>query len=159
MTEKEILKEIKKNFTIEEVVGPRTYVRYRERAWRFFDMRLLETMIILRKNIKKPIYVNNWDWSSRPGHIPLFDERGLRSNVQDIVKDKTARNKLYLSAHVMGRAWDFDVKDMTAQEVRIWIVNNEHYFPHKIRLENGVNWVHLDTVWEEQNDKVHIFNP
>lgn len=159
MSEQEILTEIKKYFDIEELVGPRTYVRYRERAWRFFDFRLLETLLIIRKNLGKPIYANNWNWEKRPASYPLFDERGLRTNIQDLVKGKTLRNKLYISAHIQGRAIDFDVKGMSAQEVRIWIVNNPHYFPYKIRLEDGVSWVHLDVVYEPQNDKVHLFNP
>jgi hypothetical protein len=159
MTEKEILREIKQFFDVEELVGPRTYTRYRERSWRFFDLRLLETLLIVRKNLGKPIYINNWYWQDRPGYIPLFDERGLRSNVQDILKDKTNRNKLYLSAHVMGRAVDFDVKGMTAHQVRVWIVNHEHFFPYKLRLEDGVSWVHLDVVYEERNPKIHLFNP
>jgi hypothetical protein len=73
-----------------------------------------------------------------------FSQRGLRSNLSPIVKEKTSLEKLYMSAHCQGMGVDFDVKGMSAEEVRKWIVDNKIFLPHPIRLESDVNWVHLD---------------
>jgi hypothetical protein len=114
-------------------------------------------MYIIRKNLGKPITINNWYWNGK------FSQRGLRTNVQQMFKNAFIRHVLYLSAHVLGRAVDFDVQGMKAQEVREWIVANEHLFPYKIRLEETINgkpitWVHLDTIFEEKNPKVYLFS-
>lgn len=157
MTEKQILKGIKKYFDIKELVGPATYKKHGERAWKFFDFRLLETLLILRINIGKPITINNWH---RGG---IFKQRGLRTILQQIVKNFFYKNKLYLSGHLLGKAVDFDVKGMTAEEVRNWIISNQHLFPYKMRLEwkkNGkfINWVHLDIIYELKNIFIYKFN-
>ena len=158
MSEQEILEGIKKYFDIQELVGSRTYQRYGERAWRFFDFRFLETLYIVRTEIiKKPIYANSWNYLASHGRS--FEQRGLRTNIQPLVKDKTDRNKLYISAHILGKAIDFDVPGMTAEQVRQLIVKNADKLPYKIRLEDGVTWVHLDTIYEEHNPKVHLFLP
>lgn len=151
MNNSELLQEIKKYFDIQELVDAKTFGVHGERAWKFFDPRLLETMLILRKNIGKSIYSNNWEMGGS------FDERGLRHNLSTIVKDKTKKNSLYLSGHVLGMAIDFDVSGMTAEQVRKWIKKNEHLFPYKIRLEKGVSWVHLDIIFEESNPKIYEF--
>ena len=157
MTEQEILQGIKKYFSIKELVGRETYNRYGDRSWRFLDLRLLETILIIRKTINKPFTINTWYKGGR------FDERGLRDNVQDILKNKTIKGSLYLSAHVLGKALDFTVEGMTAEEVRDWIIANQHILPYKIRLEhkkNGkpITWVHLDVIFELHNPKVYLFN-
>ena len=70
---------------------------------------------------------------------------------------------MYLSAHVMGKAIDFDVKGMKATEVRDWVEENQDIFPYKIRLENKMNgkpirWSHLDVYYSRKNPKVYKFN-
>lgn len=150
MLEEKIVRErIKKYFNISELVGKRTVKKYGERAWRFLDYRALYALLIVREGLDKSITVNS---GSR-------EQRGLRTIIQQIVRRKSIRNVLYISAHIQGKAFDFDVKGMTAKEVREWIVNNGYLFPFKIRLEDGVSWVHIDTVYEEKNNKVYLFKP
>ena len=149
MNRTEILIEIKKYFGIHELVGSRTFKKYGDRAWRFFGTNALHALLIVRENIDAPITVNSGN----------REQRGLRTNIQPLVRDKAERNQLYISAHILGRAFDFDVKDMTAEQVRDWIVENEELFPFKIRLEDGVSWVHMDDIDEEKNPKVYLFNP
>jgi hypothetical protein len=48
----------------------------------------------------EPITVNTWHKNGS------FDERGLRCNLCELVKDKTT---VYLSAHSLGKAIDFNV--------------------------------------------------
>lgn len=155
--EEEILKSLKKYFDISELVGPSTYKKHGQRAWKFFDFRLLETLLILRENINKPIIINNW----KKGGV--YKQRGLRTILQQIVKKFFYANRLYLSGHLLGKAIDFDVEGMTAQEVRQWIELNQDLFPYKIRLEykknkKTINWVHLDVIYETKNKFIYYFN-
>lgn len=125
-------------FDIRELTCPHVYDKFREYAWNFFDPRLLDTLLVIREKIGKPIYVNNWDMGGN------FTQRGFRCNICPLVKEKTALEKLYVTAHNQGMGVDFDVKGMSAEEVRKWIVDNKIFLPHPIRLESDVNWVHLD---------------
>jgi hypothetical protein len=153
----EVIKELKKYFLIQELVGPHTYKRHGERAWKFFSTDSLRMLLIIRVCIGRSITVNTWHKGG------VFSQRGLRSNVQNIFRQITKSLKLYLSGHVLGEAFDFDVSGMTAVEVRSWIIVNQHLFPIKIRLENlkngkPISWVHADTIQEEHNPKIYQFN-
>lgn len=146
--------EIKKYFSIKELVDAEVYQLHGESAWRFIDTQLLECLLIIRKCIGKPITVNTWTSKGR------FSQRGLRHNQSSMVVRKT---RPYLSAHMFGKAVDFDVRGIEAEDVRNWITQNIDLFPCKIRLEhkkNGVpiNWVHLDVIQDEKNSKLYKFN-
>lgn len=149
INEKEVRKRIKKYFTINELVGSRTFKKFGDRAWRFLDYRLLYALLIIRENLDLPITVNNGK----------RQQRGLRTIIQQMIKNYFYKDKLYLSAHLLGKAVDFDVKGMKAQSVRKWIVDNKKLFPFKIRLEDKVSWVHLDVIWEQKNSHVYLFQP
>lgn len=157
MKRQEIIFELKNYFKIYELVGKWTYKIHKDRAWKFFSTEALHMLLIIRKNIDKPMTINNWFWGGK------FSQRGLRTNLQNIFRQMFLSSKLYLSGHVLGEAFDFDVKGMTAPEVREWIKSNSDLFPFKIRLErlkNGkqINWVHVDTIQELQNPKVYEFD-
>lgn len=149
-----LVDKIKKHFSIEEFVDKTVADKYGDRAWRFFDPRLLETILWIRETLDKPITANNWKWGGN------FDERGLRTNISPLVAKKKG---LYLSAHLRGAALDFDVNGMTATEVRDWLEENAKDVPHKIRLEDNmkgkqISWVHLDVDDEPRNPKVYRFD-
>lgn len=149
-----LLNRLKDYFGIEELVDKTVYNKYGEKAWRFFDPRLIHNLWWIRTNIAKSITVNNWSWGGS------FDERGLRTNISPLVKSK---NRLYLTAHLRGAAVDFDVKGMSANDVRGWIKDNELNLPYPCRLErrlngNFISWVHLDVDYEPTNPKVYMFD-
>lgn len=150
-------------FGIKELVCPHVFAAFGEKAWQFMDCRLLDTLYIIRKNIDRPIIVNDW---SDGGN---FSQRGLRCNVCQLVKTKSMLEKVYMSAHIQGLAVDFHVKGMTANETRLWIVENQVLLPYPIRIEVGFNptgktetqirqairtdsmsWVHIDLRGEGQ---------
>lgn len=133
-----LLDKIKKYFGIKELVCKHIYERHGSVAWTFFDPRLLETILFIRENIGLPIYVNNW---SRGGSL---SQRGLRCNLCQLVKDKTDSDKIYMSAHSQGMGIDFDINGMSAKQVRNWIKEHQEELPHPIRVEEDVNWVHID---------------
>lgn len=145
-------KTIKDYFDIQELVCRDTYNKYGNEAWQFLDDRLLANLLWIRENLGKPIYVNSWAIGGK------LSERGLRCNLCSLVASKTKAGTLYLSAHQMGKAVDFDVKDMKAEEVRKWIVANAARMPYPCRLENYVTWVHMDVRCYNQTQKVKLFN-
>lgn len=138
------------HFILEELVSKAVIDKYGDKAWSFLDPRLLKTLDFLREQLGRPITINNWKWEGE------FSQRGLRENTCDIVKKKTAQGVIYLSGHVLGIAADFDVKGMTAGEVRRWIVENQESLPYPVRLEDKASWVHLDVL--ETDNQVYIFN-
>ena len=157
MKRQEILNELKHYFKPQELVSPQVYNRFGADSFQFFSTDLLHTLLVIRKNINRPITINNW-------HVGgTFSQRGLRDNQTPIFKKKFVNNSLYLSGHVLGMAVDFDVQGLSAHEVRQWLVNNEEILPCKIRLEHllrgvEINWVHLDVKFTEDNPKVYLFN-
>lgn len=142
---------IKKYFDIEELVCKHVYNKFGEMAWEFFNPKLLETLLVIREKLGKPIYVNNWQVGGN------LTQRGLRCNVCQLVREKSDLGKAYMSTHMQGTGIDFDVKGMSAHEVREWIKKNQILLPYPIRLEDGVTWVHLDMRTDGSKGKVVLF--
>lgn len=138
---------IKDYFKIYELVDEQVYNKYGEFAWNFFRSELLETLLFIRQYFDKPIIINNWKKGGK------FSQRGYRSNLSYMVKDK---KNLYCSAHCLGAGVDFDIKDYSALEVREILLQIQDKLPHPIRLEDGVNWVHLD-VYNNTDKKIVLF--
>jgi hypothetical protein len=70
-------------------------------------------------------------------------QRGLRCNLCQLVKEKDV---VYLSPHPLGKAGDFTVVGMTAEEARKRIKEMQHLLPCPIRMEKGVSWLHFDVL-------------
>jgi hypothetical protein len=157
MTDQEIHEGIKKYFSIEELVDKATFTKYGDKCWQFMCPRLLETLIILREGLGKSMTINSWKNGGSQ------QQRGLRTNTCSIVSKKTAANKLYLSAHVLGKAVDITVSGMEAEDARMWIKANADLFPHKIRLEHNmkgkpISWLHLDVYSLPSNPHIYLFD-
>ena len=85
-----------------------------------------------------------------------YTQRGLRCNKCKLVANKSVS---YLSAHVLGKAGDFSVDGMSAEEARQKIIENIDRLPHPIRMENGVAWLHIDVLEQYGIDeKIYLFN-
>ena len=91
--------------------------------------RVLKGLDMLREDLG-PVTVNNWYWAGK------FQNRGLRTS-------KYYKGRVSYSQHTFGRAFDFDVKGMSAEQVRIHIRANHSKYGITA-IENGVNWVHAD---------------
>ena len=138
MNRYDIIRELGSYFDIVELVCPHTYNKWKDRSWQFLDTAFLHNLLILRRDIiKQPMYCNNWDKQGQ------FSQRGLRCNICQIVKDK---KDVYLSAHVLGKAGDFDVKSMTAEQARGLILDHQDMLPYPLRLEGKVGWLHFDSL-------------
>ena len=138
-----------KHFKLFELVCPHVLAKYGERSWMFLDSRLILNLDTIRERLNKPIYVNKGG----------LTQRGLRCPQCEIVKAKFEAGVLYMSAHTMGKAVDFDVERMTADEVRGWLAEHGSYLPYPIRVEKDVNWVHMDVFPNRDNVKIYFFNP
>jgi hypothetical protein len=127
-----------RHFKLEELACPHIFAEFKDFAWQFFDDKLLWTLDLISDNLGL-VFGNNWHIGGE------FDERGFRCIRCDLVKKAFSDGTLYVSPHMRGIAEDFDVKNMTAQEVRDWLMDNQQRLQFPIRLERNVNWVHLDT--------------
>ena len=147
MTRETVIRELHKFFQISELVCDHTHSKWGERAWQFLDTAFLESLLVIRRDILQvPMTCN-----SSAAH-----QRGLRCNRCELVKGKS---NVYLSSHILGKAGDFTVTGMTAEQARQRIMANASLLPCNIRLEGGVNWLHIDVLPQFGiTDKVYIFH-
>lgn len=132
MTRQEILAAIRPYFDAEELVCDHTFKKWGEQSWNFLDTDFLHALLIVRRDIlKKPMWCNG----------NAKKQRGLRCNRCQMVRDKST---VYLSAHCLGKAGDFTISGMTAEQARQKIKDNAHLLPCPVRLEKGVSWLHMD---------------
>lgn len=137
MNRNELIEALKPYFKITELVCPHCYNKFKDKSWQFLSTELLSTLYILRtKVLNKPMIVNTWANGGQ------FSQRGLRCNMCQLVKDKKS---IYLSAHTMGSAIDFNASGMTTEQVYDAIRNNIDKFEYPIRMEiTSGNWNHID---------------
>ena len=131
-------------FGIKELVSPVVYQKFGESAWMFFEEAVLKDLDTIRETWGNSIIINDWSWGGS------LKQCGLRSNLDQLVKDKTRREQLYISAHICGKA--FDLHDKLGRNSKLY----EHIYSliatGKLttfkRLENYKNtsgWVHVDS--------------
>lgn len=138
-------------FEPHELLCPHVFKRDDEGGLKFMDPRLREWLLWFRKTINRPVYINNYAWGGG------MSQRGYRCNLCSLVADKTKTKVLYASAHMRFQALDFNVRDLTPEEVRQWIEVHKEEMPHGIRIENDTDtWVHVDVV-NETNKKIIYF--
>jgi len=141
-----VIPELKKYFSVKELVCNHTYDKWKEQSWQFLDTNFLHCLLIIRRDILKSGMVCNTKSAT---------QRGLRCNMCEMVKQKT---KNYLSSHIFGKAGDFTVSGMTAEEARQKIKENADLLPCNIRLEKDVTWLHFDVLPQyDVTEKVYFF--
>lgn len=148
MKRQEIITEVSKYFTIKELVCPHIRDKFGDKSWQFISTPLLETLLILRRDILKvPMVINSGT---------TLTQRGVRCNLCSIVKEKTEKDKIYMSAHCLGEALDFDARGYSAAQVRTIIEQNKAKLPYNCRMENDVTWCHIDMY--DTGVKLYLFN-
>ena len=78
-------------------------------------------------------------------------QRGFRCNCCEIVREKTANGTLYVSPHMLGIGVDLSSNAMTAEEMRKRIKAAADTAPCNVRIEGGVNWLHIDVLPQEKS--------
>lgn len=134
MTRDELIRQLRQYFQVSELVCPHTFSWWGERSWQFLDTAFLENLLVIRRDILQVPMTCNYGTQR---------QRGLRCNMCELVAEKLT---VYISSHVLGKAGDFTVQGMTAQEARSRIRNQAHLLPHPLRMEGGVSWLHIDVL-------------
>lgn len=148
MNREEILTQVRQHFQVNELVCKHTFDKYGERSWQFLDTEALRVLLILRREVLRvPLICNAGQHS----------QRGLRCNLCDLVKTKTLKGSLYLSQHVLGKAFDLTAKTMAAEQMRKAIEANADKFPVPIRVEDDVTWLHVDVLDGGSGKQVYRF--
>ena len=146
MKRNEIIKALSGYFKVKELVCPHIYSRWGECSWQFLDTAYLESLLVIRRDIlQRPMTCNSSN----------LTQRGVRCNLCQLVKEK---DSVYMSAHILGKAGDFTVSGMSAEEARKKIISCEELLPYPIRMEAGVSWLHYDVLeqWGVE-EKVYLF--
>lgn len=133
-----------KHFVIKEFVPPEVWNAEGENAIARIDPLILLTAEQVREFFDAPVTINNW---SLGGQLRY---RGYRPASCTVGAKK--------SMHREGKAIDFDIKGLTAQQGRKRILDNQNSFPHIRRMERGVSWVHVD-IKDTGKDEIVLFNP
>ena len=111
MNRNEIIKELSGYFKIRELVCPHILAKWGEKAWQFLDTAYLETLLVVRRDIlQRPMTCNSSN----------LTQRGVRCNMCEMVRQK---DSVYMSAHILGKAGDFTVSGMSAEEARRMIMS------------------------------------
>lgn len=154
MSKKTLVEFIKLYFDVRELVCNHTYSKFGVKSWQFLDREFLENLLVVRTQILKVGMVcNNWHTGGP------YSQRGLRCNICQLVKDKTLKGQIYLSAHCNGAGSDFSIMGgKTAAWAREQIKNKSGLLPNPIRLEKDVSWLHMDIYDSLNGLKVTEFN-
>lgn len=134
MIREQIIRELHRFFQVRELVCSHVFSKWGERSWQFLSTDYLHNLLVIRRDILQMPMVCNHDGA---------EQRGLRCNMCKMVKEKKAA---YLSSHILGRAGDFSVQGLTAQEARSRIRAMQNLLPYPMRMEGGVSWLHIDTL-------------
>lgn len=123
------------NFILQELVPPQIYHAYGEYSLWFLDPVALRILLFMRARYGKT-YVNNWVWGGNR------DEAGFRL--------PTTETGATYSQHKMGRAFDPQFENFSADEVREDIHENERMYMAMglttlESAEYAPTWVHFDT--------------
>jgi len=132
---------IPKHFRIEELVSKTVFRKYGKQAFQFFDDRALKTLDRLRERFG-PATVNDWLWGG-PN-----DSRGFRA-----IDDPEGADN---SAHRRAQGFDVIFKEISAEEVREYILRNPDEFPYINAIEANVNWLHFDC---RNCQRIMVFKP
>ena len=130
-----------KYFKVHEIVPKVLYNKYGEKAWRYVDIRLIETIDKLKEHFSEgSMTINNYKWNG------AREWSGIR----------TSDSPYYSvgSQHSYANALDIVFSEYTAKEVRDYILNNLDEFPHIKGLEVAT-WLHIDV---RNEDNIVIFD-
>lgn len=148
-----------KHFKPQEYLPPHIYQKYGTAGLWFIDSRVIVINDMLREKFG-PIIMNTW-------HSPKLQEaygnhrwRGLRTPeyYRESGDDDLTMFRKYndsMSQHKFGRAADDIFQDVTADEVREYILNNKDEFFFITAIELGVSWLHFDC---RNCDKIFTFS-
>ena len=119
-------------FDIRDLVDKLTFEQFGESSWMFLQPDALMSLDNIRTYFGKPVVVNNWASGGQS------QNRGLRPRHSAVGAD--------FSQHRFGGAFDIDVQDVPAEEVRQTIIKlkDSSLFYLITCLEINIPYVHFD---------------
>lgn len=114
-----------------ELLPPSIFKKYGTAGLIVMDPHIIWTLDQIRKTVGKPITVNNWQAGGPFSQRAFRDDPGIGAP---------------LSQHRFGRAVDFDITGMTAEEFRKEVKAGKFTseLTYITRIEDGINWIHVD---------------
>ena len=136
-----------KYFKAYELVDRKTYEKMGEDALSLFNPTALIMLDDFREFIEAPVTVNNWYFGGR------HEWRGWRTKAKCIELGAPG------SEHGKGNAFDLNVKDFTANEVRqiVRINQADPLLRLIMRMEDKVGWIHMDR--KPVKNRIYFFKP
>ena len=139
---------VSKNFSLKEFVPSDMYALHGDKCIHLIDDRIIKIAQILRDEFGVMV-ANTWSNFSAPNESEI-NYRGWRPWDHDSAE---------FSAHKFGRAIDLISPKRDTQEMRQHIIDHhKEKFSLIRRIENKVNWLHLD-VANTMTDDLVVFNP
>ena len=138
------------HFIVEEFVSEPLYKLIATKGLWLMDLRIVWTADAIWEHYKDvlgknpSVYINGWKW----GHNTNF--RGFREYDCGI--------GALMSMHKEGKAIDFDIAGVPAEDVRREILDNQgaEWAQFISRMENDTSWVHIDCA-ETVMDGIQLF--
>jgi len=131
-----------KYFKIHELVPKKMFEKYGEKAWRYVDVRLIESIDTLKEHFNLgTMTINNYFWGG--------------SREWSGIRTPESKYYSYGSQHSYANAIDAVFSHYSAEEVRNYIIDNKDLFPYIKGIELGVSWLHIDV---RNEDKIILFN-
>lgn len=121
-------------FKLEELVPKKEFEHRGKKLLEIIRPKALLTLLEIRILMNNPIQVNTWLWNSSG-----FEYRGWRPPSYYLDEQS-------YSQHIFFNAFDFDVKDKDADEVRqlLYQYKQEGKLQHLTGIEEDVSWIHID---------------
>lgn len=124
-----------KHFKPFEFVDKEIYKKRGDKSIEMMDLEILEAIDYIREELDLPVTINNWYWGGN------YDGRGYRWD------NKTLHPEYSNTSQHNGKAIDFTVSGMSAEDVNDWITKNRNH--PKLRairfIEMGKTWTHIDS--------------
>lgn len=118
--------------------------KHLQQGWALFDVKLLETIDVIRDIIGYPLVCNTW-----------YQDGSRRYSGYRTIGCTTGAAK---SQHKLGKAVDLICPKMSAEDMRQKIIANQDRLPYPIRIEDGVTWLHIDTKdMDYKGKKIYLF--
>ena len=131
-------------FKPQELVPQSVYNVLKDDSIRLFDARMLYTIDCLREYFAVPLMINDWLYGG------VMQYRGFRPNGCSV--------GAAFSMHRFGGALDLSSKYITAKEMRLKILECSRLFPYITRMEDEVDWLHIDNA-NVENKGILLFKP
>jgi len=132
------------HFKLEELVPENIFAARGAKSLELLDPRMLYTIDCLREFFNVPLTINDWLWNGK-NHYRGFRPQGSAVGAA-------------LSMHRLARAYDIVSPKMTAEEMRLKILECNKLFPYIRRMEADVTWLHIDNA-NINHDGIYLFKP